>query len=127
MQYTNYRNILKTAVSDGMFTSFIVDEHVLYLNISTYYTVELEFLWWGVILHSTVKTNYSKTVFKRYKHDLDLIANCISQPLYTFHTASHDIKKKKFIKRLGFTYHHSRFTETGEIAKIYHYQPLIII
>lgn len=107
-----------------MQNSVIVDEHVVYLNLSPYYSIDLEFLWWGVIAHTTVHKIYNKTVLIKYKHDLNLIASNLSQPMYCYQTSRHDQKNRKFITRLGFHFHHFRYTEDGEKAEIYHFEPL---
>lgn len=81
----------------------------------------MEFFWFGVIVHSSVRVPYSKGVFQKYKRDLDEIARCLSQPVYAFQAPSHDPKKRKFIQRLGFKHHHRRLTGDGEWADMYLY------
>lgn len=100
------------------------DDHVISLNFGPEYSVDLEFLWFGVVLHTTAHVPFTKGVLRKYRQDLDLIARSVSCPVYAFQTPTHDPKKRKFIQRLGFQLHHFRMTEDGERAEMWTYRPL---
>ncbi|MDO5647376.1 hypothetical protein [Paracoccus sp. (in: a-proteobacteria)] len=99
-------------------------DHVLSFDFGPDYTVDLEFLWFGVVLHTTTKVPFTKRVLESYRRDLRLIASSLSVPVFAFQTESHDPKKRKFIQRLGFRLDHMRTTAEGEWAEMFRYLPL---
>lgn len=88
------------------------------------YEIRGEFLWFGVVLHADVFVRWCKGVRKRFKSHVRLIAQSISQPVYAFHTPSHDPLKRKFITDVGLVLHHYRTTGDGELAEMYLARPL---
>ena len=94
------------------------------LNLSPYYSLSFEFLWFGLIVHSTVKTKYTPAVKRAYKRDLREVALTFRKPIYAFQARDHDPKKRKFILSLGFQFDHYRQSEDGEMVEFYRFRHL---
>lgn len=98
-------------------------DHVVILDLGPEYSAKLEFLWFGVIAHTTLNVPYSKGLLKKYRCDLDMISRSVAQPLYAFHTHGLGPTQRKFVQRVGFNFHHRRMTDDGEWAEMFLYRP----
>lgn len=88
------------------------------------YTISVETMWFGHIIHGDVHGFYGRSVRQAIRADLSLLARSLSQPLYAFQCQSHDPKKERFIRGLGFVPDHRRMTGDGEWADMYRWPTL---
>lgn len=88
------------------------------------FSIHVETLWFGWILHGDVHVRWSQGVRKRLTQTMRAIVKLSGKRCYAFQTPSHDPKKKKFIQSIGGTFDHYRFTPDGEKAEMYRFHTL---
>lgn len=89
------------------------------------YTLTVEWLWFGAIMHNTVH-RWNKTTLKSIREDLQRFALICGVPVYAFQCETHDPLKRKYIRKMGFVFDHYRCTDEGERAEMYRLHPLNI-